>query len=222
MKSLNRGTAGQRWLCPFVAALLAWPGGAAGQQPTTTAPPATPMAPLPTVKSLRVVPLAGEGEMNDLERRVMAPLVVQVVDQNDRPVEGADVVFRFPLSGPGALFTNQKNSNTARTNGQGQAAATGWAANGELGKFQVHVTAAYGNQIGETTISMTNVARIAKDGKTYRSTHRRWYSSKWVKVGLIAGGAAVAAGIVLATRGSGGSSTRPITISPGSPTVGAP
>jgi len=180
------------------------------------------MAPLPTEKSLRVIPLAGDGEMNDLERRVMAPLVVQVIDLNDRPVEGAEVVFRFPLNGPGALFADQKNSKTARTNGQGQAAATGWAANSELGKFQVHITASYGNQIGETTISMTNVEHIAKDGKTYRTKQHHWYSSKWAKIGLIAGGAAVVAGIVLATRGGGGTSTHPITISPGSPTVGAP
>ncbi len=52
--------------------------------------------------------LAGNGEMNDLERRVMAPLVVQVLDQNDRPMEGAEVVFRFPISGPGATFTGWK------------------------------------------------------------------------------------------------------------------
>src|SRR4249920_3789482 len=138
MKSLSRGTARQRWLSPFVAIVLAWPTGAVGQQ--TSTPPLKPMAPLPTVKSLKVTALAGDGEMNDMERRVMAPLVVQVIDQNDRPVEGADVVFRFPLNGPGAVFAGQKNSKTERTNGQGQAAATGWIANGELGSFQVHVT----------------------------------------------------------------------------------
>jgi len=220
MKSFNRGAAGQRWLAPFVAMLLAWPTCAAGQQPAT-APPEKPMAPLPTVNSLRVTALAGEGEMNDLERRVMAPLVVQVIDQNDRPVEGADVVFRFPLKGPGAVFADQKTSKTVKTNGQGQAAALGWMANGELGKFQVHVTAAYGNQIGETTVSMTNVERLAKDARTYRTKQHHWYSSKWVKIGLIAGGAGAAAGIILATRG-GGASTHTITISPGSPTVGAP
>src|SRR5271169_6889051 len=221
MKCLERGSAGRCWLSGFVAFLLVWPTGAAGQQPSTP-PPLKPMAPLPTEKSLRVIPLAGDGEMNDLERRVMAPLVVQVIDQNDRPVEGADVVFRFPLNGPGALFADQKNSKTARTNGTGQAAATGWAANSELGKFQVHITAAYGNQIGEATISMTNVEHLAKDGKTYRSKHHHWYSSKWAKIGIIAGGAALAAGIILATKGKGGTTTHPITISPGSPTVGAP
>jgi hypothetical protein len=219
MKSLSRGTARQRWLSPFVAIVLAWPTGAVGQQPST--PPLKPMAPLPTVKSLKVTALAGDGEMNDMERRVMAPLVVQVIDQNDRPVEGADVVFRFPLNGPGAVFADQKTSKTAKTNAQGQAAATGWVANGELGKFQVHVTAMYGNQIGEATVSMTNVAHIARDGRTYASKHAHWYSSKWAKIGIIAGGAAAVAGIVLATRGSG-SSTHTIGISPGSPTVGAP
>lgn len=221
MKSLNLRTARQRWLSPFVAVLLTWPTGAAGQQPAAV-PQVKPMAPLPTVKSLRVTPLAGDGEMNDLERRVMAPLVVQVIDQNDRPVEGAEVVFRFPLSGPGAVFADQKTSKTVRTNLQGQAAATGWAANGELGNFKVHVTAAYGNQIGEVTVSMTNVTRIAGDGKTYRSKHHHWYSSKWAKIGLIAGGAALVAGIVLVTRGGSASTTHTITISPGSPTVGAP
>jgi len=220
MKSLAPGVARQRWLCPVVAVLLAWPGGVAGQQPST-APPVKPMAPLPTEKSLKVIALAGDGEMNDLERRVMAPLVVQVVDQNDRPVEGADVVFRFPLNGPGAFFADQKTSKTARTNGQGQAAATGWMANGEVGKFQVHVTASYGNQIGEITISMTNVERLGKDARTYKTKRHHWYSSKWAKIGVVAGAAAIAAGVVLATRG-GGTTTHPISISAGSPTVGAP
>ena len=221
MKFPNRDAAVQRWLSWLIVALLVWPNTAAAQQPPA-APPVKPMAPLPTVKSLKVINLAGEGEMNDLERRVMAPLVVQVSDQNDRPLEGADVVFRFPLNGPGATFADQKTSKTVRTNSQGQAAATGWTANSEVGRFQVHVTAAYGNQIGETTISMSNVTRITGEAKTYRK-HRRWYSSKWVKIGLIAATAGAVAGIVLAT--TGGSSSSPshtITISPGSPSVGAP
>jgi len=74
--------------------------------------------------------------------------------------------------------------------------------------------------MGDTTISMSNVTRIAGEGKTYRTKNRHWYSSKWVKIGLIAVGAGAVAGIVLAT--TGGSSTRTITISPGPPTVGAP
>jgi len=121
----------QRWLPQVLAAILViTPAYAAEQAPASPrnppaaaqpadAPPQTapapaqpapqkPLAPLPVVKNLKLMVLAGNGEMNDLERRVMAPLVVQVLDQNDRPVEGAEVVFRFPLNGPSATFTGGK------------------------------------------------------------------------------------------------------------------
>ena len=186
-------------------------------------PRADSMAPLPMVQGLKVTALAGNKAMNDLERGLMSPLVIQVLDQNDLPVEGAEVAFRFPLNGPGATFRGGNTSQTVRTNGQGQAAAVNWTANGQVGTFSVRVTAAYGNQLGETTVSMTNVTRIVETGKTERK-RTKWYSSKWVKIAPIAGGAATVAGIVLATRGGGGSSssTSTVTITPGSPTVGGP
>ncbi len=190
-----------------------------GNQPA----PATPMAPLPMVRSLKVTALAGNKAMNDLERGLMSPLVVQVLDQNDRPVEGAEVVFRFPLNGPGATFRRGNTSQTVHTNGQGQAAAMNWTANNQVGTFEVHVTAAYGNQLGETTVSMSNVTRIVDEGKGAKKG-AKWYSSKWVKIALIAGGAATVVGIVLATRGGSSSpaAVPTITITPGSPTVGGP
>jgi hypothetical protein len=164
--------------------------------------------------------------MNDLERRVMAPLVVQVLDQNDRPVEGAEVIFRFPLNGPGAAFTGGKTSQTVRTNGTGEAAAVNWMANAEVGTFEVRVNAAYGNEFGETTLKMQNVSRIVEGEGNKRAKQKHWYSPTWVKVALIGGAAAAAVGIVLATRGGGHSSssggTIPITITPGSPSVGQP
>jgi hypothetical protein len=155
----------------------------------------------------------------------MAPLVVEVLDQNDRPVEGADVVFRFPLNGPGATFPNQKTSQTSRTNAQGEAAATGWTANGEVGRFQIHATATYGNQMGETTFSMTNVTRIVESAKKNRK-QKKWWSTRTFKIAVIAGGAAIVAGIVLAKETGGsskaGATIPTVTISPGSPTVGGP
>lgn len=194
--------------------------------PSQNAPaqtPAKPMAPLPMVRNLKLLVLAGNGEMNDLERRVMASLVVQVLDQNDRPVEGADVVFRFPLNGPGATFTGGKTSQTARTNGTGEVAAVNWMANGEVGTFEVHVTATYGNEIGETTLKMSNVTRIVEGAKK-SSKQSHWYSPTWVKIAIIGGVAGAVAGIVLATRGGGHSTggTVPVTITPGPPAVGQP
>ncbi|HYM07925.1 MAG TPA: hypothetical protein VEU11_15320 [Terriglobales bacterium] len=234
MKSMLQSSSPVRfWLAEVVIALLALPPNVAAQQtpavaqPQAPVPPqapaaqqAKPMAPLPIEQSLKLVVLAGSGELNDLERRVMAPLVVEVLDRESRPVEGADVVFRFPIRGPSATFPGQKSSKTVKTNGQGEAACTGWMANNEVGVFQVHATATYGNQMGEVTIPMSNVTRVVDAGKR-KSKHKSVWSSRWVKVGLIAAGGGLAAGLVLARRG-GASSPSTITISPGPPIVGGP
>jgi hypothetical protein len=170
------------------------------------------------MQTLRIIPLAGQDEFNDLEKGVMAPLVVQVLDQNARPVQGADVVFRFPLREPSAVFANEQSSKTVRTNADGQAAADGWTARG-VGRFQVRVTATRGAEIGEATISMTNATRVGEEAK--RQQKKSIWSSKWVKIGIIAAAAGAVTGIVLATRGGGGS--EPVIIaSPGSPTIGGP
>src|ERR1035438_7158071 len=167
--------------------------------------PAKPMAPLPVIKNLKLLVLAGNGEMNDLERRVMASLVVQVLDQNDRPVEGAEVIFRFPLNGPGAAFTGGKTSQTVRTTGTGEAAAVNWMANGEVGAFEVHVTATYGNEVGETTVKMSNVTLIVESARK-GSKQAHWYSPTWVKIAIIGGAAGGGGGGVPWAPGGGGPS----------------
>ena len=222
-----------RCLPVALAGLLVFTQTAAAQQaaaPAQAAPaeqnpapaaPLQPLAPLPVEQSLKIRVLAGSNEQNDLGRHVMAPLVVQVVDRDERPIEGGEVVFRFPVSGPGAAFPDGKTSQTARTNAEGQAAALNWMANGQVGRFQVHVTASYANQVGETTLSMTNVTRVTEEAA--KNKPASWWSHKWVKVAVIGGAAAIIVGVVLATRGgssSSGGST--VTIAPGSPSVGAP
>jgi len=196
----------------------------AGAPPTPANPqnptPLPPAPQLPVEQSLKIVTLAGEGEMNDLERRIMAPLVVQVIDQNQRPIAGADVVFRFPINGPAATFTGGKSSVTVRTRGDGEAAATNWMAMG-VGTFQVHINASYGNQVGETTVSMTNVTRVVAEAK--KSKTGSLWSHRWFKIALIGGAAvAVGLGVYFGTRGGSKSSGSTITIAPGPPSVGAP
>ena len=136
-------------------------------------------------------------------------------------------MFRFPLNGPGAAFPGGKNSQTVRTNGTGQAAALNWVANNEVGTFEVHISATYGNQIGETTIKMSNATRVADEDIRKARKHGSWWSPTWVKLAVIGGGAAAVAGIILATRGGGGGTTPApapptITITPGTPSVGGP
>jgi hypothetical protein len=192
------------------------------QTPRPAGAPVQPLAQLPVEQSLNIRVLAGNNEMNDLERRVMAPLVIQVTDRDERPVDTAEVVFRFPISGPGAAFAGGKTAQTVRTNSDGQAAALNWMANGQVGKFQVHVTATYGNQVGETTLTMTNVTRVVEVKQKTKAAS--WWSHRWVKIAVIGGvAAAVGIGVFLATRGgSKSSSGSTVTIGPGSPTVGAP
>ncbi len=214
---LNHGRGMRRWPARILAMLLALPPGASAQ--AAAAPQAAPVPQPATIRSLKVMALAGNREMNDLERHVMAPLVVQVLDQNDQPVEGVDVIFRFPLEGPSASFSDRKNAETFRTNADGQAAATGWRANGKVGTFKVQVTASRGNEQGSTVISMLNVTRIKGEGTT---RPKRWWSSRWGKIAIIAGAAGVVAAVLLATRGSGSSSPTVITARPGSPTLGGP
>jgi hypothetical protein len=207
-----------QWLPPFLAVLLALPPNLAAQQPA--AQPQQPVV-LPTVQTLKVLVLAGNGATNDLDSGITSPLVVQILDQNSRPVEGAQVVFRFPLRGPGAEFPNQQTSQTARTNADGQAAAVGWVANKEAGSFQVQVSASRGNELGAATIPMTNTSRTISQG----NVKPKKKSSKWVKIGIIAAIAAgVTVGVVLGTQGGGGggSNTTTVTASPGSPTIGGP
>jgi hypothetical protein len=208
----------RRWLPYSLAGLLVLPPNVSAQGPAST-PQGTPVTQPATVQSLRIITLSGNQGMNDLQRKIMVPLVVQVVDQSDQPVDGADVVFRFPLNGPGASFTDDKTSQTFRTNADGQAAATGWTANGKVGTFRVQVTASRGNELGSSTISMTNVPRIVGSART---SGKRWWSSKWAKIGIVAGAAGVVVAIILVTRGSGSTSPTVITATPGSPTIGAP
>lgn len=214
--------------CALAVLLVVTQIQAAQQAAAPAPPPATPQqtpappqplstAQLPVEQNLKVRVLAGNGEMNDLQRHVMAPLVVQVVDQNERAIDGAEVVFRFPLNGPSATFLNGRNSVTVRTNSGGQAAAVNWMANGQVGSFQVQVTATYGNEEGATTVSMTNVTRI-EENATAKAEHKSLWSHRWFKIAVIGGAAAgVAIGVILATRGSG--SGRTVTISPGAPTI---
>lgn len=179
-------------------------------------PAPQPVGQLPMTQSLKILPLAGNNEQNDLQRRVMAPLVVQVLDQNSRPVEGAQVTFRFPITGPGAAFAGGKSSQTFGTNADGQVAATGWVANGEVGRFPVKVTAILRNEMGEATLYLENVTVVRADDRA--KAKKSIWSNKWTWI-AIAGAAGGVAGGILATRGNGGGSSAVI-IAPGNPTVG--
>ena len=79
--------------------------------------------------------------MRVLQRSMRHPAMPEVRDQNDLPVEGADVTFRLPSSGPGGIFANQKYTYQTKTNSQGQAGCAKFTVGSQAGRFEVQVTA---------------------------------------------------------------------------------
>jgi hypothetical protein len=172
------------------------------------------------VTGLSITIVEGEGALNNIRDRVNRDSIVQVDDQDHRPVAGAAVTFFLPQQGPSGTFPNGSRMLMTVTDGQGRATARGIRPNSQSGPMQIRVTASFQGLTASSVITQTNAA-------TGPTTAGRGMSrgAKWAIILAIAGGAA-AGGIAAATHGgssTGGSSTPPaIVISPGTPTVGAP
>jgi hypothetical protein len=176
------------------------------------------VAPAAGAGKIQIVIIEGEGAINNVRQRVAREPIVQVEDENRRPVAGAAVTFLLPNQGAGATFANGGQSLTITTDAQGRAVARGLRPNNVNGQYEIRVNASSEGRTATTTINQTNalVAAAAAGG----------ISAKLIAILAIAGGAA-AAGAVAATRGgngNGGPGTgpTPTVIVPGTPTVGGP
>jgi hypothetical protein len=169
---------------------------------------------------LRIVVISGQGSINNIHSRTNVTPVVEVEDQNRKPLPGVPVVFYLPNQGPGGVFSNSSTTLTATTDNHGRAAASGIRFNNQTGSFDIRVTANYQGETATTTITQTDVTGTSSSGSGGGGGGGLG-TRAWVILGIC--GAAVAAGVLLATRGS---STKagppPIVITPGTPTVGAP
>jgi hypothetical protein len=170
-------------------------------------------APPPT---LNLVIVEGEGAINNVKQRVNREPIVQVEDENHKPIAGAAVVFFLPSQGPSGVFANGSRSLTLTTGADGRATASAIRRNNLSGQMQIRVTASFSGQVANAIITQTNVAAAAGAGGLSAT-------AKLLIIIGVAGGAA-AAGAVIATRGGSSSPAAPphITITPGTPTVGAP
>jgi len=170
---------------------------------------------------LSLVILEGEGAVNNVRQRVTREPVVQVEDENGKPVAGVSVVFLLPSSGASGTFADGSRMLTLLSDQNGRAAMRGFTPNHAAGKFEVRVTASLRGQTASTTINQTNAAAAAGGAG----------SGKLVGI-LAVAGAAAAAGAVAATRGGtkpgapaaipGATPASPATITPGTPVVGPP
>lgn len=171
----------------------------------------------PTGLSINIV--EGEGAINNIRQRVNREPIVQVEDQNHKPVAGAVVVFFLPDSGASGTFPDGSRMLMAVTDNQGRATARGIRPNGQSGPMQIRVTANFQGLSASSLITQTNIAgAAAASGFAGLSL-----AAKLAIILGIAGGAA-AAGAIVATHsgGGGGSSSSTVVLSPGTPSVGAP
>lgn len=165
--------------------------------------------------------LSGEGALNDIRQRTAREPIVQVEDENHKPVAGAAVLFLLPDSGPGGTFADGSRAFHTVTGADGRASAHGLRPNNDAGSWNLVVQASFAGATATATIHEQNVSGTTSGssssvaGTTVHATHI--LSTKGLLILL--GSAAVAGTVagILVTRG--GNST---TITPGTPTVGAP
>jgi len=207
MRTRPRVPRASRFLCTMLAEVLAI---------TYSTPPAGAQAPEP--KQLTISILEGEGAINNIRQRTAREAMVQVQDENHKPVAGVAVTFFLADHGASGVFANGSQSMTVLTDANGQAAMRGMVPNQMAGKMEIRVSARLGNLNADAVITQTNAAGAAAAGGAA-------ISGKVIAlIVVVAAGAAI--GGILATRG--GSSTPAtsapavVTITAGSPTVGHP
>lgn len=169
---------------------------------------------------LRIVVVEGEGATHNIQLGSGREAVVEVRDENDRPVSGAKVTFSAPERGPSGTFFGASRNLTIATNEQGRATAAGFRPNLQEGRLQVQVTASSGDRTAAAVINQTNV--MGGGAATQASGKKSGFGKG--KIIAIAAVAAVAVALG-ASRGGDEPASRPAagtTITSGTVSVGAP
>jgi hypothetical protein len=178
-----------------------------------TAPGVAQSAPVPSKLFIQV--LEGEGALNDMRSRTTREPIVQVQDENHKPIAGVVIIFTTPSSGASATFSNGLTSLQTVTDAEGKAIAAGFKPNGISGSYQIRVQANWNQLTTTSVINQTNTKQSSTSTQTVHAA-RAFPLKAVLIVAAVAAAAGVTAGI-LATRGGSGP-----TISAGTPTVGAP
>jgi hypothetical protein len=171
--------------------------------------PARLSAQTPAPTQLNIVILEGEGAINNLRQRVSREAIVQVEDENHKPLSAVAVIFLLPDHGASGVFLDGSRSLTVMTDAQGKAIARGIQPNKVSGKMQIRVTAKYQGLTQSTVITQANAVGAAAAGGM---------SGKLLTLILVGAAGAVAVTAFALTRGG----TPTAVVTPGTPTVGAP
>jgi hypothetical protein len=181
--------------------------------------PSPVRAQAPEPKQLSISILEGEGAINNIRQRTAREAIVQVEDENHKPVAGAAVTFFLPNHGASGVFSNGSRSITVMSDTNGHAAVHGIMPNKVAGKMEIRVSAQFKALNANAVITQTNAAGAAAAGGAA-------VSGKVIALIVVAAAGAAVAG-VLATRGGGAATPTPtptpsVIITPGTPSVGHP
>ena len=165
---------------------------------------------------LQILVIGGEGSINNVKQRTAREPVVEVRDQNNRPVAGAVVLFEAPGNGASGTFIGGSKTLRVTTDAQGRASGQGFRPNNAQGNFTLAVTATAQGLTATAAIHMQNVGAAAVNA-VHAAGH-----GKLIGIVVAVGAAAAAGGAIAATRG-GNAATPPTaatTITAGAGSVG--
>lgn len=171
--------------------------------------------------SLKIIALQGEDATNVITRRIAIQPVVEVRDEAEKPVAGADVVFVLPQMGPGGFFERGGVEYRTKTDARGQAAAQ-FTPNDQEGRFHIRVTATSGARTGSAVIRQRNI----REGVPASGRIKSGRSAAWKVLAVVVAGGATGGVLALTRRGGSGAPPPPvlppITLSAGTISVGPP
>lgn len=166
-------------------------------------------------RSLYITIVEGEGALNDIRTRTAREPIVQVDDENHKPVAGALVLFSLDKSGTSYANFSGVSSLSVRTDQAGRAVARGFQVTGRKGNYAIHVRASDGALVAEAAILETNISVLFGEDGRARTIGSVSHKKIWIVSSIVVAGAV--AGIIAATQQSS-----PTTVSAGTGSVGAP
>jgi hypothetical protein len=156
------------------------------------------------VAVLHIQVIEGEGAVNAPGAHNSRPVAVEVTDETGRPVEGASVSFHLPEDGPGGTFGNGLRTDVTLTDARGRANLHTMVLNRTPGKFSIRIVASK-EQARAGMVAYQYIAEpkngLAPADSSKPSTSLMHGPFKWVVIVAVAGGAAVAGGMIAGKYG---------------------
>ncbi len=168
---------------------------------------------------LKIVVVQGTFAKHNVLTKQAIQTVVEVRSADTAPQPGVRVYFELPENGPGGFFPGQKLRQVAITNGQGQAATTGFVPNNAEGTFSLKITAMKDSDSAVVMVQQAN-SRLTEEVVKKKSR-----KALWILLAVAGGGGAAAAAALVGGGGSSSGAAPPptgVVLVPGPITVGPP